>query len=543
MNMKASADSTLPFGFLALITGLWLLSFYGIQSVPLEKHEVFVLETAQSMLEQHEWVVPRFNDQLRLQKPPLSYWAVMTLTLLDPFHGSVEIAHGRLVSLLAGLGILWMTSLAGARLFGRPVGMAAGIILLCMQGFLHISYNARPDALYGFFCLLQLYLWIGAWRAPDRSRRQFLYAIGGWTAFALAILTKGPQAPLMLLVGLLLFLVRNGELHRTLRLLRPATGLTLCALLLLPWSLALHHRLQAAGVHLTETQLSGSLLTRIASWKDLLSFYYPLRLLALTLPASLLVLFLIVRAAREKRKPDPAVRMLVFLVLTLILVFSLGGQYRKHYLFPALPLIALLTAQGLATAVRSAPGPRLRIAFGLVAGAGLLVYATVFIQRNPVHAFLLVPLAGGAAAVLALRLLRGTTHPSLKLWKGFGLALAFSTTGLYGVLPHRVDRRANQDLAHRLSHTLPPGSPVALWTSDAFTLPYYFHRPVLDLNEYDTPAEVLRALPAERPAYLVLPTSKLDELDRLTPCEPIDQSVIPEEPDENLSAVRLPEAP
>ena len=55
-------------------------AFTGNQGyVPLETHEAFVARSAEEMFAGDSWLVPRFNDQPRLKKPPLSYWLVMVI--------------------------------------------------------------------------------------------------------------------------------------------------------------------------------------------------------------------------------------------------------------------------------------------------------------------------------------------------------------------------------------------------------------------------------------------------------------------------------
>lgn len=51
----------------ALLLGLADRPVYKIQ-------EVRIAETAREMLASGDWVVPRYNGELRLQKPPLPYW-------------------------------------------------------------------------------------------------------------------------------------------------------------------------------------------------------------------------------------------------------------------------------------------------------------------------------------------------------------------------------------------------------------------------------------------------------------------------------------
>lgn len=529
--------------FSLLVTAIWALSFYGLETIPLEKHEVFVLETSQTMLETGDWVVPRFNGELRLRKPPLNYWATCAVALLDPFNDSVRIWHGRLVSLLAGLGILLTSAAVGRRLYGEPAGMLTATVLLCMQGFLHLSYNARPDPLYGFFSLLQLFCWIGAWRAKDCGPKQRNAAWCGWAAAALAVLTKGPQVPAMFGIGLLIFLVWNGERQRIPSILRPLTGLALAALITLPWPLLLSLRLRAEPVELADTQLSGSLLTQFASWSDLASFYYPFRLVPLLLPALLLLPLLAYRLLKHREPLLPATRLLLIALFTLLFVFSLGGQYRKHYLYPALPLIALLTAEGiLRLPCRRLKKHQTHFLYA-ACGVGLLAYAALLIHRNPWHALLMLPLSALGLWVLGRRVLRDPAWPTDHAGRSlttFGLALALALSGIYSTLPHREDRRANQELARRISEQLDPEVTVVSFSADDFTFPFYLHHRVEELElPADTKAlEVL--LPRTRPLVVVLPEDSFLRLPPPGPYKILDRSVIPADPEEEQVVIQLP---
>ncbi len=48
-------------------------------SIPLDSHEILVAETAQEMIQRGDWIVPYFNGQPRLDKPPVSYWATAAI--------------------------------------------------------------------------------------------------------------------------------------------------------------------------------------------------------------------------------------------------------------------------------------------------------------------------------------------------------------------------------------------------------------------------------------------------------------------------------
>ena len=58
-------------------------------------HEARVLETAREMMELHNWVVPHFTGELRLEKPPLPYWgSALAFTLAgEPSVMAARAAH------------------------------------------------------------------------------------------------------------------------------------------------------------------------------------------------------------------------------------------------------------------------------------------------------------------------------------------------------------------------------------------------------------------------------------------------------------------
>ena len=63
----------------------WLSLFAGINTIPIESHESYVLQTAREMGMNNDWVLPDFSGEPRLNKPPLNYWltkALHTLILL-----------------------------------------------------------------------------------------------------------------------------------------------------------------------------------------------------------------------------------------------------------------------------------------------------------------------------------------------------------------------------------------------------------------------------------------------------------------------------
>ena len=338
-------DTTLPKGRLYLILIIaWLSLFAGINTIPLESHDSFVLQTAREMGVTKDWVLPYFNQVPRLNKPPLNYWLTLGISTMDPFSSDVEPWHGRAPSLIGGLFLLLATAYIGNKLYGGQTGFLAAALLLGTKGFSEFSHCARPDFLYSALCVLQLFAWIAAWRAEDDSSAQRLNAASGWVLAALATLSKGPQGPAVFLLGFLLFLVCGADRNRTLKVLRPFSGLLIVLALCLPWWLLLQERIRMLGVNIGETQLSGSLLKTMSDWKEIFSFFYITRLMLLLLPATLLLPLILFLKRKRFGSPDDGDRLLLYIITATLAVFTVAGHYRPHYMLPLMPPIALLMA-------------------------------------------------------------------------------------------------------------------------------------------------------------------------------------------------------
>lgn len=379
---------------MALLFVAWLSLFAGINIIPLEDHEALVLQTAREMGINQDWVVPYFNGEPRMNKPPLNYWLTSALSSLDPFSDDIEPWHGRAWPMLGGLLLLLFTAYIGNTMYGANIGIIAAALLLGTNGFTKFSHSARPDFLYSVLCVLQFYAWIIAWRAKDDFPAQRIYAGLGWMFAALATLSKGPQGPAVFLLGFLLFLLCSEERNRTVKILRPCSGLIIWIALCLPWWWLLQERVKTLGVNLGETQLSGALLKTLSGWQEILSLFYVSRLLLLMLPASLLLPVLLYLNRNSLRRPDKSHRWLIFPIATILLVFTIAGHYRPHYMLPLLPLSALFLAAGVERIPAGRLPDNLWSWLFRSGAATLAVFPALFIAKQFYATGLLLGLAG-----------------------------------------------------------------------------------------------------------------------------------------------------
>ncbi|HEU4709871.1 MAG TPA: glycosyltransferase family 39 protein [Methylophilaceae bacterium] len=352
---------------LAITALAFAISAVGIAWLPLEAHEAFVLLAAQHMLDSRDWVIPYFNGEPHLTKPPLNYW--LTLIIAKACSASqIQAWHGRLVSALSGTGSVFITGWAGKKLFDEKTGLLSALMLATCTGFFYYSHSARPEMLYMLLCNIAVLAYILMRDGDIKPRRQLLLAGTIWLVFALATLTKGPHIPAVLLVAFVLDQYwLKGNIRQAIALLRPLPGLALAILIAAPWWWLLNHRLGGQGTH--GTQLSGSLLT--INPLHLLSPYYLYRPLQLLLPWVLL-LPLLWHAFRKPEYKNQR-RLLLLLIVLPALVLSLGPQKRWYYMLPSMMPMCLLLSAGIVAYLSRHPsgGVRLKLlaAFSILCGA------------------------------------------------------------------------------------------------------------------------------------------------------------------------------
>ncbi|MDD8042543.1 MAG: glycosyltransferase family 39 protein [Verrucomicrobiota bacterium] len=496
---------------------LWMFTLVGIHSVPLETHEAFVLETARNMSESGDWIIPEFNGDLRLQKPPLNYWATILVSWLDWRHADIEIWHGRLVSMLGAMLMVLLTAQTSTKFFGAETGIFSALLLMSMQGFIHISNNARPDFFYSALGIMQLFFFADAWKANDRSWAQWAYSILGWASAGFATLAKGPQLPVMFLLGMLLFLFSSGERKRIRFILKPLPGMVLFILIVLPWWIALNQKLNMLNVDISDSQMSGSLLMQLAGWRDLLSFYYVRSLLVLALPAVLIIPMVIPRLKMVVKEKDGFSGLMVLSAVTILLLFSFGGQYRKHYILSLLPILAIflarmLTFQPLADLNCKSQH---RIIFVVLIVCGLILCLVLLFIKGLFSAAII--LFFGAAFLTWHR--KNEFKPFLTevnpgshdiLWLQMMAILLI--IGFDNAFPLKSDRAEDEKMAEFINDRIRPNDLLVEWESSTPVMPFLTRRNIPRFDQLDLfKAYVLEN--AENSGVLaILPYSELSRI-------------------------------
>ena len=138
-------------------------------------------------------LVPEFNGEARINKPPLFYWLV---ALSDKLAGGATETSSRAPSIVLGLFMLWGTIWLGRKTFGAATGLLAGMVLATTPLFMALSRCCITDMTLSTFMagtLAVLMLGMTGLMPLKKS---------GWIAsllFGLAVLTKATAAFAVLL--------------------------------------------------------------------------------------------------------------------------------------------------------------------------------------------------------------------------------------------------------------------------------------------------------------------------------------------------------
>jgi len=184
-----------------------ILYFYNLGSFQVwQPNEAFYAEASRRMLFTGDYITPYYNDELRFQKPPLTYW----LVAIGYWLFGVNEFGLRFFHAILGLGTGFTTFLL-AWLLTKDLKISVFsflILVLSLQFFVNAHY-ASPEVPLAFFVCVSLTSWYAYYKT---KRLPFLLI--AFLSSSLGMLVKGPVAFVMpaLIVFTFLILEKPREL-------------------------------------------------------------------------------------------------------------------------------------------------------------------------------------------------------------------------------------------------------------------------------------------------------------------------------------------
>jgi 4-amino-4-deoxy-L-arabinose transferase-like glycosyltransferase len=357
-----------------LFFGCVLFHLAGTWSLPLiDRDEPRFAEASREMIQLANYVVPRFNNQLRLDKPPLAYWAqVASYRIFGESDLGARFPSAIAAALTALVIVGW-----GCRIGAAKVGWWAAIIFtLSLQTFVHAKAAVADMWLVLFMTLAH---WAGyqMFHRPTpksgetNQTSNIKHQKSLWWAFylslALGFLAKGPIAWIPLLTVLTtIALTRNWQLARHFKFLR---GILLMVGVVAVWGIPAliqtHGQFFTIGIgrHVIGRSLAtmeGHGASSFGMYLLLLPFYF-VTIFVSFFPWSIKLPWLIRQLRRQKKAgiSNPGYsgneidNYLLTGIAVIFVIFTLVSTKLPHYTLPAFPLLALLLArhwQGAASA-------------------------------------------------------------------------------------------------------------------------------------------------------------------------------------------------
>ncbi|HTQ14027.1 MAG TPA: glycosyltransferase family 39 protein [Rhizomicrobium sp.] len=319
----------------------WVPGFFTLP--PLDRDESRFAQASKQMIETGNYVDIRYSVGPRYKKPVGIYWlqAASTLALSRPPYN--QIWTYRLPSLIGGFIAVFLAYWCARAFAPPPTALIAAALIGFTVSLTAETKIAKTDAVLLATVLGSQALLMRAYLA-ERLRKAppaFWLAMGGWTAFAVGVMIKGPIILAVLAVTVVAISWWDHD-WKWLRTIHPVPGMLLTLAICLPWGIAIwvvsegDFYKQALGHDLAAKMLGGQ------ESHGAPPGYY-LALASVTLwPATLFALPGVANGIFHRL--EPATRYLLAWGGAAWLMFEIVPTKLPHYVLPAYPAVAFLGA-------------------------------------------------------------------------------------------------------------------------------------------------------------------------------------------------------
>jgi 4-amino-4-deoxy-L-arabinose transferase-like glycosyltransferase len=318
------------------------LSYFGL----LGADEPRYAQVAQEMFSRHDWITPTLSGKPWLEKPALYYWqTVLAYKVFGVSDWAARVCSGVNAALMVVAVYAFLRRFrSGSQLAGFPLDGA--LMTASASGVIGFARAASMDMPLAAMFTVAMLAWY-AWYESTGTRYLALF----YTFLGLAMLAKGPVAPFLAAVIVLIFAAAKGDYRLIVRTLW-IPGVVLFCAIALPWYFAVQLRNpEFFQVFILEHNLA-RFGRDVYHHTEPFWYYLPVALLGLV-PWTMFVTAALVKSSRtwwtEKgemfRSGDPLPAFLLIWLVVPIVFFSVSASKLPGYILPALPAGTLLLTE------------------------------------------------------------------------------------------------------------------------------------------------------------------------------------------------------
>ena len=305
------------------------------------------------MVASGDYITPHFQHDLRAKKPIGIYWLQSAaVSVFGAAFGVDSIGTYRLPSFLGGIAAVFLTVFFASLFLNFRQAIMSGFFMATSLVLVAESHLAKTDAvLTALIIAQQLFLFRLKFLADRGDYVSSRYAFGFWLFMGLAILVKGPIAPTIAALTIAALLIaekftKQKDISKPwLSSLRPAMGLVVLPLIVLPWVVLVTSATDGVFLNMA---ISGDFLSKIEKPQESHGappLTYGLLFVVLFWPSS----FFLGRAlyALSRRWRDTGLLFCLCWLLPFWIVLELVPTKLPHYNLPVLAGLAMILTLGL----------------------------------------------------------------------------------------------------------------------------------------------------------------------------------------------------
>jgi 4-amino-4-deoxy-L-arabinose transferase-like glycosyltransferase len=364
-----------------------------------------IAQVSRAMLVTGDWVTPRLDGVIYLEKPPLYYWPIAISYKVFGVHDWAA----RIPFALCSMAVAWLTVAMGIWAFGKRAGFYAGLCMATCIGLFLFTRVLIPDV--ALVLTVTLAMWALLRALDDAEPRPRLWAAIFAASLGTGLLIKSLIGVLFPLAGGVIYLFFTRQLFsaRTWKRLHLFSGVLIVLLIAAPWHILAALRNPPYfyfGLHSGPGQYHGFLWFFFINEQLLrfLNLRYPRDYN--TVPRVYFWLFHLLwlfpwsvyfpAIGKLSFKPlDRAgkMRLLALCWTGFLLIFFTFSTTQEYYSMPCYPALALLLGSAMAT-----EGAWIRrgtyVLCGVAAAAAIATLTLFFLVRH-------VPAAGDISSALS----------------------------------------------------------------------------------------------------------------------------------------------